>query len=288
MRLPFIIKINFVAVYQFIRKYLFHKNPKPMCFKKWFSKPDPPFEGKRRALLFAINDYYGAGSDLNGCLNDQRDVKQTLESLYPGFAIRALRDADVTVSRVMTELTKAVYTLVEGDFLLVHYSGHGTQTYDPHGDEEDGYDEALYVYDGMVTDDVLRGILMKIPVGATVLLMLDSCFSGTATREMHCGKSKFMPNPNLPPRKKRAVKTPIEEMNWIVLSGCREDQTSADAYINGEYHGAFTYYALKSLVPGVTYTTWETALHRYLPNAYYDQYPTLEGKSSLLNKVIFT
>jgi hypothetical protein len=30
-----------------------------------------------------------------------------------------------------------------GDKLFFHYSGHGTQVEDVHGDEEDGFDEAL-------------------------------------------------------------------------------------------------------------------------------------------------
>src|SRR5437870_313565 len=33
-----------------------------------------------------------------------------------------------------------------------------------------------------------------------------------------------------------------ETMNHILLAACREDQTSADAYIENDYHGAFTYY----------------------------------------------
>jgi len=45
--------------------------------------------------------------------------------------------------------------------LFVQYSGHGTPTPDRNGDEADGQDEALYVYDGMVVDDELSPILAK-------------------------------------------------------------------------------------------------------------------------------
>lgn len=288
MNLPFVIKINFVAVWQFFVKYILHKNKVAMCFKKWFSKPDPPFVGQRRALLFAINDYYGDNSDLNGCLNDQRDVIKTLDLLYPGFMIRPYANAMVTKTRFITEVTNAIKNSAAGDFLLIHYSGHGTQTYDKHGDEEDGYDEALYLYDGMVIDDDIKEALMTIPDGVTVLIMLDSCFSGSATRDVNCGRNKYFQNTELPPRKKKRIRVPRTEMKWLVLSGCREDQTSADAYINGEYHGAFTYYALKALHPGMTYTSWINAIHRYLPSPYYDQYPTLEGKEEFFSKIVFT
>ncbi len=37
------------------------------------------------------------------------------------------------------------------------------------------------------------------------------------------------------------------EMNHVLWSGCRDDQTSADAFIGGDYHGAFTYYFCDSI-----------------------------------------
>lgn len=36
-------------------------------------------------------------------------------------------------------------------------------------------------------------------------------------------------------------------MNHVLWSGCKDNQTSADAYINGDYHGAFTYYFCESV-----------------------------------------
>jgi hypothetical protein len=46
--------------------------------------------------------------------------------------------------------------------ILVHYSGHGAYTADVHGDELDGLDEALYLYDGMFLDDEMNALLSKI------------------------------------------------------------------------------------------------------------------------------
>ena len=36
-------------------------------------------------------------------------------------------------------------------------------------------------------------------------------------------------------------------LNHVLLSGCRDNQTSADARIGGSYNGAFTYYTCKHL-----------------------------------------
>ena len=50
----------------------------------------------------------------------------------------------------------------EGPTLIVWYSGHGSYVTDVHGDETDGVDETLYVFDGNIKDDELNAILQKI------------------------------------------------------------------------------------------------------------------------------
>jgi len=275
-----------------------------MCFKKWFTKPDPvviiipvpdpipvPIPdtgGKKIALLFSINDYPGAANDLNGCNNDARDIEQILNYKFPGFNINKFKDAQVTRNRFISEVTKAIAALLPGDFLLISYSGHGTQEYDIHGDESDGYDEAIYLYDGSVIDDDIGKCLKSIPIGATVVLMMDSCFSGTITRVVSKYANRYFQNQFLPIRRHKRKRFAKNEMNWIVLSGCGEQQTSADAFINGEYHGAFTFYALRTLEPGITYTEWMRRINIYLPGKDFDQFPTLEGKESLFSKIVFT
>lgn len=269
-----------------------------MCWKKissWF-KPDPivPLIGTKKALLFAINDYPGNQNDLDGCLNDQRDVVNKLNTSFEGFVIRRFEDAQATISRFVSELDDAIRLLVEGDILLIHYSGHGTQIPCRDSDEPDGYDEAIYLYDGALSDDKINISLQRIPIGAIVVLIFDSCFSGSVTRHMinnpHPTKNRFMPNPIVSKRAKRVKRKFAKSygMKWIVFSGCQENQTSADAYINGEYHGAFTYFALKALRPGMTYNEWMTKITEYLPSNIFDQAPTLEGDENLFNNLVFT
>jgi hypothetical protein len=274
-----------------------------MCFKRiweWlFPKPDPepepePTGEKRTALLFAINNYPGTVNDLNGCLNDQTDLANWINDNFSEFVIKKFADSKVTCSTFVSEIKNAVKSLVSGDFLVIHYSGHGTQVYDIHGDEKDSYDEAVYLYDGPVIDDDINSALGAIPDGATVLLLFDSCFSGTVTRNpVRFGEpvkqNRFHPMPGMPIRKKVRTKLAKKgEMKWIVISGCGEEQTSADAYISGRYNGAFTYYLLKSLSIDKTYQECFDKLRTYLPSKDYDQAPTLEGKTELFNKLIFT
>ena len=43
------------------------------------------------------------------------------------------------------------------------------------------------------------------------------------------------------------MKTTPAATRAVLFAGCKADQTSADAYFNGRYSGAFTYYFLKAL-----------------------------------------
>lgn len=284
------IKINIISLIRLavkIRKLIRQlRREGKMCFK-WFKKEEQPYTGKT-ALLFAINDYPGSANDLRGCLNDQDDLAERISKLYPDFVIKKFSDSKVTTGRFEAEISRVISKLRPDDILLVHYSGHGTTVADTSGDEDDLEDEALYLYNGVFTDDRLGKMLEKIPAGATVILMLDSCFSGTITRG---GKRvRFIPNSQLPPHRRKSLKRLgmryIE--NHIVFSGCGEDQTSADAFFDGRSNGAFTYYALKTLRKSYTYRQWFEKIRTYLPNETFDQAPTLEGPEDLLNKQIFT
>jgi metacaspase-1 len=289
------IKINLFTIIKVIRliaKFFHEQNikigtyvkSKTMCFKK----STPIIPAKKRALLFAINNYPGTQNDLNGCLNDEIDVEARLNKDFPGFDIRKFKDSQVTGSKFVGELTNAIRILRAGDLLFVHYSGHGTQVPDKNGDEADGYDEAIYLWDEPVVDDTIRAALAQIPAGAMVVLAFDSCFSGTITRDPLCAKTKFMRYQGNPIMKTPNRKMTDNEIGYVVFSGCEEHQTSADAQIGGRYNGAFTYFWLASLKKGMTYQQWFDKLHTYLPGNGYDQAPTLEGDKNLFNNIVFT
>jgi len=256
--------------------------------KSLFTRPDP-IQGTRTALLFAINDYPGSANDLRGCLNDQEDVTAALFKYWPDFNVKSFRDNQVTVDNFLKQLRRHVEDLEPRSVLFVHYSGHGTQVYDTNGDESDGYDEALYLHDGPVADDQLNEILQKIPYGATVVLAMDCCFSGTITKSARQDvKNRFVET--VPFRTKIRIGGGLAwkaDMNWLLLSGCQENQTSADALINGRWNGAFTYYLLKAMKRGVTYFDMYSMIRQFLPNAHFSQEPTIEGLISLQGKKVF-
>lgn len=258
-----------------------------MCiFKK--KPPVVILPTKRRALLFGINKY-GGGNDLNGCINDIEDVKTKLTKEFPDFEIRMFKDSEVTCKAFFDTIKQSLLVMQSGDVLYIHYSGHGTQI--PSSMEQNGYHEALYLIDGPFIDDQVQTLQELTPDGAIVVAKFDSCFSGDMLREFTGNpkyvKNRFMPMPGVTIRHKvmrKIVGAKTAALKWIVFSGCSEEQTSADAYFNGRYNGAFTYFDNKSYNPNSTYKSEISNLHNYLPSGDYDQNPTLDGDNLKFNR----
>ena len=256
-----------------------------MCFKKCFgNKIKPPSwqHSDRVALLFGVNDYGGTENDLRGCLNDIELAQTRLSN----FQVRKFKDNQVTKANFLAQVNYALANSQPGDVIYIHYSGHGTFVKDRNGDEEDNYDEALYLYDWPLIDDDLNHALRATPTGVNVVLLLDSCYSGTATRNVF-SKGRFL---QFEPAKKEHVRVKrkfYDYMSWVVISGCAENETSSDAEIDGVFHGAFSYFAFYTLRGNMTYRQWHAKIREFLPSRDFDQSPTLEGPDELLDKLVF-
>ncbi|MHC4521037.1 MAG: caspase family protein, partial [Planctomycetota bacterium] len=118
----------------------------------------------RKALLVGVNDYKGI-SDLRGCINDVTNMRSILKT-YLGFTnrdIRVLVDRRATKNNIIRRLEWMVARAKAGDFLVFHFSGHGSQIRDrgARDELEDGMDELICPYDmdwddGFITDDHLN------------------------------------------------------------------------------------------------------------------------------------
>jgi hypothetical protein len=104
-------------------------------------------------------------------------------------------------------ILRAMQWLVQGaepnDSLFLHYSGHGGQTADLDGDEEDGSDEVIYPVDfkqaGHIVDDQMHHILVKpLKAGVRLTAIFDSCHSGSVLDLPYIYSTKGMlKEPNL-------------------------------------------------------------------------------------------
>ncbi|KAI8635413.1 caspase domain-containing protein [Xylariaceae sp. FL1651] len=147
--------------------------------------------GKRKALLIGIN-YLGQDAELKGCINDTKNVSAFLIERYgykrEDMIILTDDQRDPILQPTKANILRAMEWLVSGaqpnDALFLHYSGHGGQTEDLDGDEEDGYDEVIYPVDfkhaGHIVDDQLHHIVVKpLVAGVRLTAIFDSCHSGS-------------------------------------------------------------------------------------------------------------
>lgn len=240
----------------------------------------------KKAVCVGINNYPGTANDLQGCINDANDWSSLLESF--GFQTSKILDEQATKVNIKNAFQNLITEASAGDVVVFTYSGHGTQVLDTNGDEHDSYDEALYVFDGPIVDDELRAILNNANDDAQIIIITDSCFSGTVTRALvhESIKTRFIKTDSIPSgaqRKKPFLsKTSDNEMIEILLTGCSDKEYSYDADINGKWNGAMTANIIPLIDKELTYNELYTRLRTRLPSAEYPQTPQLEG--SVVNK----
>ena len=164
------------------------------------------FAQKKIALIVAVAKYDPNQRDWRK-LNSDRDLFYVREALQKnGFAfnnIDTLRDEQATKAGMVKALDNLAAKASKGDIVYFHFSGHGQQIQDDAKDgildEADGYDEALIPYDAKgkwdnvdykgekhFRDDLLAEKLLtirnKVGIEGSVVVVIDACHSGTATR----------------------------------------------------------------------------------------------------------
>lgn len=148
--------------------------------------------GKKKALCIGVN-YIGTSQELRGCINDAKNLMRFLCERfgYKQDDIVLLSDDARNPRQIPTRenMIAAMRWLVDNaqpnDSLFFHYSGHGGQTRDLNGDEDDGNDEVIYPLDhkvaGHIVDDELHEILVRpLPPGCRMTAIFDSCHSATS------------------------------------------------------------------------------------------------------------
>jgi hypothetical protein len=140
--------------------------------------------------------YGGWSGDLVACEFDANDMAAIAHAA--GMTSTLLLTKEATRKNVLAAVRAASKTLKSGDLLFVSYSGHGGQIPDVSGEEDDKLDETWCLYDGELIDDEVFLELSRIAAGVRVLVLSDSCHSGTVVRARvpegsPAGRSKMMP-----------------------------------------------------------------------------------------------
>ena len=282
----------------------------------------PDASAEKRALLIGINDYINGPEhwDLRGCVNDVHMTREVLRTRF-GFAeanIKTLLDREATARNIVGLFEEWLIKESEpDDIVYIHFSGHGSRISDKDGDEEDGWDELLCPADvistdesSMIIDDQLRELLQRIQA-RSVITVLDACHSGTGTRDVSLSRPRFLdlesdvaaakgatrglalsdPETVLSSFQAGAAAAGSSDMepiagqaHRVTISGCKADQTSADAWIRDDlYAGALTHNLIRNVEtaqPGVTYRELMDKVRRDMAAKYY-QTPQIEGDIDL-------
>lgn len=219
---------------------------------------DMPSSGTKRALLIGINRYQVLPT-LNGSLNDIETMRQVLTTRW-GFHpqhVTMLTDQAATRTGILAAFERLVQEAGPSDIVYVHYSGHGSQVEDLNGDETDDHlDETLVPHDGRtpsvpdITDDELEAIVTRLKA-RSILIVLDSCHSGTATRSLDIRTRSVPKDTRTELYRPSAVQTrqvvPVTAARYVLMTGAAANQEALDGPVGGRYHGFFSYSLSRSM-----------------------------------------
>ncbi len=197
--------------------------------------------------------HYGDDGALGACEFDAKDMMAIAKK--QGFSSSTiLLTKAATSAAVIGAIQDAAKALSKGDLFLLSYAGHGGQVPDANRDEADGMDETWLLYDRQLVDDELYALFGRFKPGVRIVVVSDSCHSGTVTRMLPPSLTGGVRSRTLPParlreiaRKHQALYTKIQRdhraadqakigASVLLLSGCQDNQLSRD----GERNGLFT------------------------------------------------
>ena len=199
----------------------------------------------KKALLIGIN-YTETSNELYGCINDVNSIKERITK--QGFSninvITDLTTKKATRINILEGFKNLLMNCQAGDLLFFVYSGHGSYAIDRNGDEKDGRDELIVSCDlqGVLDDELKTLIQTYLKADVTLFALFDSCFSGSVLDL----KYQFMDSLNYENFTENSKQ--LETLgNVFMISGCTDNQTSADAVFEGKANGAMTWSLLESL-----------------------------------------
>ena len=208
--------------------------------------------------------YNGWNGRLAACEFDANDMLAIANER--GFDSEVLLTRSATAGAVTDAIRRASQELTSGDFFFCTYSGHGGQVPDRNGEESpDGMDETWVLFDRQLVDDELYGLWRGFEQGVRILVLSDSCHSGTMTRDARAMFEAVVPMivdrgiiDDQKPRTKdlprgvqdatyqlhRDLYDDIQASNSssdevevkaavLLMSGCQDDQLSLDGNRNG-------------------------------------------------------
>jgi subtilisin family serine protease len=188
-----------------------------------------------------------------------------------GYNTRKLHDAEATAAAVKDALAEIAQRMEPGDILLLTYAGHGGQLQNQKqaGLDREPYDQTWCLFDRQMLDDELYDCFTSFRKGTRIVVVSDSCHSGTITkfldspdfsslleqgsRELAVAKNtkdRSLPASLINNEIRESVYRPIQEKyryrrkgsgvtaSVTLLAACQDHQVTYDGEENGIFTGA--------------------------------------------------
>lgn len=214
------------------------------------------FAATKTVGIYVGNNHFPGfpGYDLQGCINDANLYARVLKATLG--EIEEYKLNNVSKGDFLTALNFAIGRCRAGEVgrLIIAVSSHGTLLPGPNntvaGQAIVFSDANSTMTSGVLEDREFRQLLDQIPASVGVELLLDTCYSGGATRDLLAkrkalGHARFIPHPayrpevNPPPKRvSRNVGGAAHIADWAASS---EAEKSEEEFLAGEWHGLFTY-----------------------------------------------
>ena len=199
------------------------------------------------ALVIGI-DRYDHIADLGGAVNDALDIAQALGAL-PGAQVTTLLNEEATRARILGTWADFAAQAGPGDTIVVTFSGHGS--HEPAaqpGTEADGRDET-FLLSGFrpgttqerIRDDEIAAMIARTPE-VPVIVLADSCHSGTATRATAFDGAYRLHDPGVPLRGTHAaVAHAAVPPSLTFFAAVGDGEKAPEVPIGGTIRGALSY-----------------------------------------------
>lgn len=277
---------------------------------------------KLYGLLVGINEYHPDSpvGSLKGCLNDIQNVEFFLKKHYKKVlspSIKRLENSKATRENIIkTFQSHLIKKAKENDTVLFYFSGHGSFSKTAKEFKQfdsKAQDESLVCYDSRldgkfdIADKELAVLLSRINQKAHIIVIVDSCHSGSITRsvvnEMNLGKKRYTgKRQNEKPRPigsylldgdnyyqdliDAGKGISIPNCKHIVISACERDQEASETL---EDEGLFSSILMEKLKlnRNLTYSDLFAKVRHSIAMECEDQTPTFQSLNGFNPNTIF-
>lgn len=210
----------------------------------------------KRALVIGIGAYPTESGWRQ--INGDKDIPLVEEVLVAnGFSktnIVELNNEQATAAAIRREMNALIGKAQAGDVIYIHFSGHGQQVTDIHGDEEDGLDEAWIPYDAqfayakgkyegenhIIDDQInvwLHQLRTRVGQNGKITVVADACHSGGGSRGEDEEENVVVRGTAdtfvLPGQAKPFTGETGAEIDWVFISACKSYQSNYEYKGNG-------------------------------------------------------